>query len=127
MSAGKDLPNCCAQVEHHRNTIIQRVALFDSAPCSRKGTVTVRLNDGTERHMCRQHATLAVQGFVNARGAVACKNTRSDYQRGLVAGVPPDFGLWSCEELKGVGEAFKEDLDRRHKQETAWRRRRSKR
>lgn len=123
----KTTHTCCAQVQRHQITTIQRIGIYKTGECTRKGTVTLQHKNGTEHHMCRQHAKLALQGFVEASGCVASNATRNDYQTGRVSGLPSDYGDWTTDdsELQHVAEHFKQDIQYRRETELAYRRRRN--
>lgn len=122
----KDTLPCCAQVERHRYTTIQRITLYDYKPCTRKGRIELTHANGTKHHMCQQHAKLALQGFIGERLDVTCKASRNDYQQGRVGGTPPDFGTWTTDELtlQHVARDFKADIDYRYHCEQAYHKRR---
>lgn len=125
----KTAPQCCAQVQRHQITTIQRIALHKTGGCTRKGVVTMRRKDGTEQYMCRQHAKLALQGFVTANGEVMGSTSRSDYQTGKVGGLPLDFGLWTTDDpdLQHVADNFKQDMKIRRDAEIKFRARKAQR
>ena len=81
---------CACTIAVHTVTTIQRIAMYKDRQCSRKGRVRLLgRRSGSVVHMCRQHAAMALAGFVDGEGKVMGAASRAEYQRGLVGSLPP--------------------------------------
>jgi len=115
LMAAQNLPQCSCIIDHHKVTTIQRIALYNNARCSRKGRITLtNTRTGATLEVCRTHARMAVQGFVDATGDVMCKASRSDFSSGNVGGLPADFGLWTAPGFDEVAADYAAEMKARH-------------
>lgn len=111
------MAQCSCFYEKHRTTTIQRIALFDTVQCSRKGSVDVVAKDGTVYPMCRTHARMAVVGFVDAGQNVMPKAHRSNYQQGKAGPYLPYRDLYTSEAFPTECEDFHNELAILHRRQ----------
>ncbi len=93
---------CCATVYRRANYSQWHGGVHERGQCERAGRVALMDRDGGVALFCRQHAKLALDGFVSGHGETLRPEEMADYRRqaGTIHGTPPYRSTWAEVERK---------------------------